>query len=56
MDIVITARGQIIQNYEKKEDQSLDKDLAITISVREGEYVYEGQIKQLYHVQNTNQA
>ncbi len=44
VDIVITARGQIIPNGEEKVVQSLDKGVVTAIGVREGEYVYEGQI------------
>ncbi len=44
VDIVITARGQIIPNGEEKLVQSLDKGVVTTISVVEGEYVSKGQI------------
>lgn len=43
-DIVITARGQVIPNGEEKVVQSLDKGIVTAISVREGEYVEEGQV------------
>lgn len=44
VDIVITARGQIIPNGEEKLVQSLDKGVVTTISVKEGEEVSEGQV------------
>ena len=44
VDIVVTARGQIIPSGEEKVVQSLDKGVVTTISVKEGEYVREGQI------------
>lgn len=44
VDIVITARGQIIPNGEEKVIQSLDKGIVTTLPVKEGEYVTKGQI------------
>ena len=44
VDIVVTARGLIIPSGEEKVIQSLDKGVVTTISVKEGEYVSEGQI------------
>ena len=44
VDIVVTARGLIIPTGEEKLVQSLDKGVVTTISVKEGEYVTEGQI------------
>ena len=44
VDIVITARGLIIPSGEEKVVQSLDKGVVTTVSVKEGEYVNEGQI------------
>ena len=44
VDIVVTARGLIIPTGEEKVVQSLDKGVVTTISVKEGEYVNEGQI------------
>ena len=44
VDIVITARGLIIPSGEEKVVQSLDKGVVTTISVKEGEYVTEGQV------------
>ncbi|MCR4881491.1 MAG: HlyD family efflux transporter periplasmic adaptor subunit [bacterium] len=44
VDIVVTARGLIIPSGEEKVVQSLDKGVVTTISVKEGEYVNEGQI------------
>lgn len=44
VDIVVTARGLIIPTGEEKVIQSLDKGVVTTISVKEGEYVSEGQI------------
>lgn len=44
VDIVVTARGLIIPTGEEKVVQSLDKGVVTTVSVKEGEYVTEGQI------------
>ena len=44
VDIVITARGQIIPGGEEKLVQSLDKGVVTSINVQEGDYVTEGQI------------
>ena len=44
VDIVVTARGLIIPTGEEKVVQSLDKGVVTAISVKEGEYVNEGQI------------
>lgn len=44
VDIVVTARGQIIPKGEEKLVQSLDKGVVTTISVKEGEYVTKGQV------------
>ena len=44
VDIVVTARGLIIPTGEEKLVQSLDKGVVTTISVKEGEYVTEGQV------------
>ena len=44
VDIVITARGQIIPGGEEKLVQSLDKGVVKTITVQEGDFVNEGQI------------
>ena len=44
VDIVITARGQVIPTGEEKLVQSLDKGVVTSIAVEEGEYVTEGQI------------
>ncbi|MBQ8458651.1 HlyD family efflux transporter periplasmic adaptor subunit [bacterium] len=44
VDIVVTARGLIIPTGEEKVVQSLDKGIVTTLSVKEGEYVTEGQI------------
>lgn len=44
VDIVITARGQIIPGGEEKVIQSLEKGVVSSIAVQEGEYVTEGQV------------
>ena len=44
VDIVVTARGIIIPTGEEKVVQSLDKGVVTTISVKEGDYVTEGEI------------
>lgn len=44
VDIVVTARGLIIPTGEEKLVQSLDKGVVTTLSVKEGDYVTEGQI------------
>ena len=44
VDIVVTARGMIIPTGEEKVVQSLDKGVVTTISVKEGDYVTEGEI------------
>lgn len=44
VDIVITARGQIIPGGEEKLVQSLEKGVVRSIEVQEGDYVTEGQI------------
>jgi hemolysin D len=44
VDIVVTARGLIIPSGEEKVVQSLDKGVVTTLSVKEGEYVTEGQV------------
>lgn len=44
VDIVVTARGQIIPSGEEKVIQSLDKGVVTTISVKEGDYVHKDEI------------
>ena len=44
VDIVVTARGQIIPSGEEKLVQSLDKGVVSSILVHEGDYVEEGQV------------
>jgi hemolysin D len=44
VDIVITARGQIIPNGEEKVIQSLEKGVVSSIPVQEGDYVKAGQV------------
>ena len=44
VDIVVTAQGIVIPTGEEKLVQALDKGVITTISVKEGEYVTEGQI------------
>ena len=44
VDVVVTARGIVIPDGEEKLVQSLDKGVLTTLSVKEGEYVKEGQI------------
>ena len=44
VDIVITARGIIIPGGEEKVVQSLEKGVVTAISVKEGDYVTEGQV------------
>lgn len=44
VDIVITARGQIIPTGEEKLVQSLDKGVVTTVAVKEGDYVTKDQI------------
>ena len=44
VDIVVTARGQIIPTGEEKVIQSLDKGVVTTIAVKEGDYVTEGEV------------
>jgi hemolysin D len=44
VDIVVTARGLIIPTGEEKLVQSLDKGVVTKLSVKEGDYVTEGQI------------
>lgn len=44
VDIVVTARGLIIPTGEEKLVQSLDKGVVTEISVKEGDFVEEGQL------------
>ena len=44
VDVVITARGQIIPDGEEKLIQSLDKGVMTQLFVKEGDYVTEGQV------------
>ena len=44
VDVVITARGIVIPSGEEKLVQSLDKGVVESISVREGDFVKEGQV------------
>ncbi len=44
VDIVVTARGQIIPNGEEKVIQSLEKGVVTSIPVVEGEYVQKDQV------------
>ena len=44
VDIVITARGQIIPDGEEKVIQSLDKGVVQSLFVKEGDFVHEGEV------------
>ena len=44
VDVVVTARGKVIPDGEEKIVQSLEKGIVSSISVKEGDYVKEGQI------------
>lgn len=44
VDVVITARGQIIPDGEEKLIQSLDKGVMTQLFVKEGDLVHEGQV------------
>lgn len=44
VDVVITARGQIIPDGEEKLIQSLDKGVMTELFVKEGDYVHAGQV------------
>lgn len=44
VDIVITARGQIIPDGEEKVIQSLDKGVVQSLFVKEGDYVHKDQV------------
>ena len=44
VDIVVNARGQIIPTGEEKLVQSLDKGVVTEVTVKEGDYVNQGQV------------